>query len=916
MMFVIAAALLVTGGTLGTPWLAGLFGQADHVSSANEVGVACPASLVGLALISDGDIEARGDLFGLECDYVLPPETESSASVSVVWTENGPVDVLQRGCGLPPSVSPGVFDVEGSHYGSLGQSRSDYEGETRYANAMRKLSLDLAAAAASVAEPCPSQVVVTNPGVVGDGQDPSDDGSGTGSSSPGQSSGQGSNGSSGSSDNGSGQQEGVTPDDGSSVSSSSGGSGSGSQVTATAVVPENIPEGSCVVRGRVTDSRGIAVPLVRLEVHDSTNSLVAVASTGATGTYGFAQPVDASGRVALVPTDGGRTEPVFRIFAEQAAVTLSRQLDVEQIASGICEVDFDVWNLDESYAASDGNPERWASIIELYQNFNRAADLSTRVGAPLDYGLPIPVYAWCDSSAFFCDPTGSAEFAFYAGSSSGRVVEQPFIALGFPSSEIGYRGAPDNREYHEFGHAFMADVSENQVPVAIGDQNHGGYYRNTSTTDSFIEGFAEFYSVMVSKHVEEVDNPQRYRIGAEYDIEADRRPWEAVGWWEEFTLAGLLLDFEDGPEDYVSVNDGLGVETVSALSADTGNFAIGRVRNTGSKVARSPEVTIDLLDSAGNTVFSQVTAVKPDSLGPGQTGVFYVAAPDGLVFSDVSATAGRPSGTDDDDIDLDLTDLLKVVTSDWGAGADRVTTVQELYDALSDAFAGNDVDGDGIIDATQEQIDAIFVKHGFFDDLDGDREWVAANDGNIGGTSHPEARVALNQFPAIMPRSSAVGFAGSFVNVDTSGVDADLLVQVELPGQSDSYAYWTSNGSTAPVELAVPGASEDGAKVTVIAAADGHTPAVAYRITAQQFHAAVETGAITTEPVRASVQLQEGDISALFGSPSDGGPTGTNRAGGPPWTMYLTIALAALMLSGGFYMMKRSGNVGAGSDKD
>ncbi len=907
MMFAIAAALVVTGGALGSSWLTGLFDSSNHVSSANEAGIACPNTLVGLVLVTDGEVDTRGDLFHLECNYVLPPSTTESAEVSVVWTESGPVDVLERGCGLPPSTSPGVFDVEGSHYGSVGQSRADYSGQTRYANAMRKLASDLAAAAASVSEPCPDQRIVSNPGIVGDSTDPAEGGSsgniGSTGSSGGQSSGDGGSSNGTGSTGGTVDQTGNTQDNG----STGGSSGGQSEPTATVVIPADIPAGQCIVRGRVTDSRGIAVPLVRLEAHGADTSVIATSATGGDGIYTFAAPVEADGRVVLVPTDGGRSQPIFHIFAEQAAVTLSRQLSPDQIQDGICEVNFDTWDIDETYIASDDSIGRWPSIMELYQNFNRAAELAVRVGAPLDYGLPVPVYAWCNSTAFFCDPAGQAEFAFYAGSTTGRTVEQPFMALGFPSSEIDYRGTPDNREYHEFGHVFFADVSRNQVPVEIGDHNHGGYYRNHATTDSLIEGFAEFYSVMVSKHIDQEENPQRYRIGAEYDIEADRKPWEAVGWWEEFTLAGLLLDFEDGPEDYANTSSGLDVEAVSALEAETGNFAIGRVRNQGSKVARSPEVTINLLDSTGNTVFSQVTAVKPDSLGPGQTGVFYVAAPEGLEFSDVTAEAGRPASSDDDEIDLELADLLKAVTSNWGEGPNLITNIQELYVILSDAFAGADTDGDNIPDITQEQIDTIFIKHGFFDDLDGNRRWDPANDGDIGGTAHPEAKIALNEFPAMMPRSSAVGFAGSFVDVSTDGVDAEVLVQVELADSTQSYSYWKATGTTTPVELAVPEAAEDAAHVTVIAVAEDKNPAVAYRTSAQQFHAAVEAGEITTEPVRASVQLVEGNPFALLGSPNDSGG-GSNRAGGPPWTLLLPIALAVLMLIGGFYMMRKSAN--------
>lgn len=906
MMFAIGAALLVTGGALGMPWLTSLLGDSQPTSSANEAGIVCPASVVGLTLVSDGDVESNGDLFVLTCEYVLSPSETVSAAVSVTWTENGPVSVLQRGCGLPPSITPGVFTVEGSYYGSVGQARADYEGQTRYANAMQTLAANLVGAAGSVSEPCPEQTVGTNnPGTTGGATDPGPDGTPgtTGTSGPGGSG-------TPSAGNGTVTASGTPvstataePDDPSNTAT-----GFGELVSSA-----EVPAGSCIVQGRITDSNGIPVTFIQLSVHDSSRSLVTTTSSNGAGTYRFEEAVEADGTVVLTPTDAGHGQPIFRIFAEQAAVTLSRDLSVVQPEEGICEVNFDTWNLDATYEASDGDIERWPSIIELYQNFNNAAELAVQLEAPLDYGLPIPVYAWCSSSDLFCDPTGAAEFAFFSGSTTGRNVTQPYIALGFPSSDIDYRGVPDNREYHEFGHAFLADVVGDEIPIHIGDQNHGGYYRNERTTDSYIEGFAEFYSVMVSKHIDGSANPQRYKIGAEYDIEADRKPWEAVGWWEEFTLAGLLLDFEDGPEDYSNDPGDLDVESVSALSTETGNFAIGRVRNLGTRVTRGPEVTVNLIDDAGNAVFTQVTAVRPDSLGPGQTGVFYVAAPEGVEFSEVDAVPGRPAGSDDDDVDLELSDIIRVVTSDWGSEPGRVTTVKELYGALSDAFAGVDIDDDGTIDVTQAQIDDIFIRHGFFDDLDGNRAWNAASDGEIGGTSHPAATIGRNEFPEIMPRSSAVGFSGSFVEVDTAGVDADLLVQVELADERESYSYWADSGTMLPVELAVPAAEEDAAAVTVIAAAPDHNPAVAYRTTAQQFHAAVESGEITNAPVQSSVQVEEGDPFALLGAPSDSGSGGdgdSERAGAPPWTVLLTVALAALMLGGGFYLMRRTGNAG------
>ena len=286
---------------------------------------------------------------------------------------------------------------------------------------------------------------------------------------------------------------------------------------------------------------------------------------------------------------------------------------------------------------------------------------------------------------------------------------------------------------------------------------------------------------------------------------------------------------------------------------------------------------------------------------PGQTGVFYVAAPGGLEFDAAAATAGRPAGTDDDAINVELADLMRVISSDWGNGGPKITTIKELYAALSDAFVGKDVNGDGVIDATQAQVDDIFLRHGFFDDLDGDRQYNQASDGDIGGTAHPAATVSMTQFKAIIPRSSALGFEGSYVTIDTSGVNAEMLVQVEVPGDSgvESYAYWASTGSNEPVELAVPSANGEQAAVTVIAAAAGHNPAVAFRVTAEQFHTAVDSGEQQSQPARSQVKMSVGDPFAVLndGVPTDSpGGYGSNT---PPWTMILPILLAAIMLGGG-----------------
>jgi hypothetical protein len=907
MMFFLAAALLVTGGAFGTPWLTSVFANSDDSSSASEVGLACPQTLVGLTLTEvdgSGNVVSQNNQFYLQCNYVLEADGPVVATVTVNWVEDAESALLERGCGQPPASVPGVFTAEGSNYGVIGMARADYTGQRRYVNAMQDLGSDMVKLASKIAYPCPGFESLPRTGdiVLDERGAPIDGISQAPLSNPPAESTAGAS---------------ATQSAGS-VTGTPGASGGVATVApGSAQATVTVPAGSCIVSGRATDSGGVAVSGVMISLNNNAGASIAETFTSERGEYVFTQPLAAGGSVALAPTDLGRGS-TFRIYYHQAPATLARLVTAGDAEDGECVVDFDVWNLDSDYRAVDSDLEEWPSIIELYQNFNSAAGLAELVSAPLDYGLPLPIFAWCDSATLFCDPSGKAEFAFYSGSSSGRDVQQPYIALGIPSSEIGYRGAPDNREFHEYGHAFMADVLGDRVPTQAGDSNHGGYFRNSATTDSWTEGFAEFYSVMVSKHIVGDANPERYRIGAEYDIEENRMPWEAIGWWEEFTLAGLLLDLEDGDSDYAAPIPDLSVESVATLNAATGKFAIGRVRNTGSSVSHDPEVTVQLVNAAGEVVFTQVTAIKPQTLGPGQTGVFYVAAPEGIEFKDIEAAPGRPAGVDDDPVDLDLERLMRVITSNWGQDSFRIESIADLYDAVSTEFAGADLDGDGSVDVTQDDIDAVFLKHGFFEDLDGDRAYQAESDGSIGLTSHPAAVVSRTSFPEFMPRRSADGFAPSQVNIDTAGIDADLLVQVEFTGAGgvDSYSYWTSQGTLQPVELAVP-ASGQSASVTVIASAEGHDPAVAYRTQADTFNAAVDSGEIPNAPQKSSVALKQGSPLAVLGSVGTGGPdagsNGDGSSGGPPWMMLLPLALAGLMLAGGFYVMRRSGNGQNGS---
>lgn len=141
---------------------------------------------------------------------------------------------------------------------------------------------------------------------------------------------------------------------------------------------------------------------------------------------------------------------------------------------------------------------------------------------------------------------------------------------------------PDNREWHELGHYWMLQLYDGDwpgshrngtadcreappalppVPPRFGDGNHCGY-ANQSTTDSYIEGFAEATSMLIAESYDD-PRPHLYHLrGNDVNLEVDRQVWgpyratleggEATALDlldprdEDFAVAGILWDVLDG----------------------------------------------------------------------------------------------------------------------------------------------------------------------------------------------------------------------------------------------------------------------------------------------------------------------------------------------------------------------------------
>jgi hypothetical protein len=184
----------------------------------------------------------------------------------------------------------------------------------------------------------------------------------------------------------------------------------------------------------------------------------------------------------------------------------------------------------------------------VYYHTWQALQLAAQLGVNLD-AKPLPVYGFLDN----------AKGAYWRGPNSAgdRAGVPPHIVIGgaTPNGGVAYShvndgSRADNREWHEFGHHFLADASANLLPIdgALPRDNHAGYM-NASTGDSWIEGFAEFFSLVVNREIaEDGTPPQLYSWGGNTsNLEANWKSWDFRGAQslEEFAVASLLWDLLD-----------------------------------------------------------------------------------------------------------------------------------------------------------------------------------------------------------------------------------------------------------------------------------------------------------------------------------------------------------------------------------
>jgi len=201
--------------------------------------------------------------------------------------------------------------------------------------------------------------------------------------------------------------------------------------------------------------------------------------------------------------------------------------------------------VDVSFAAAKGvvSDPRYATRLPDYAFAYASTVLAWRetkhLGLVMDFGLPLPIRL--DSSQSVGAPVPMT---------NGEGPAAPCISLPREYSERSRR-LREGVVWHEFGHYVMAGTFSHLYPHESASRFHGGY-SNPTTNDSWGEGFASFFALLVSVDQKHVRRPVVSVNGWYYDFSvAWSMPWSQDGGvsQEEAAVAALLWDLVDTEEN-------------------------------------------------------------------------------------------------------------------------------------------------------------------------------------------------------------------------------------------------------------------------------------------------------------------------------------------------------------------------------
>jgi hypothetical protein len=307
------------------------------------------------------------------------------------------------------------------------------------------------------------------------------------------------------------------------------------------------------LQGKIT---GFSRPMKHIKISLLDGNTTTETTTDAEGNYNITKPFSKGMQYTLIVTFSYalNTTTYFSLHYREnnaSVVTYRRTFTVSSLSDLTQNIALDTEL--PLYFGGD-----WAkTFASMYVHFTEALEFyMVFLHVDVNFQLPVDVYT------FVPKETGTRYWYNVPGKS--------YITIDAEKSthETPYR--PMNREYHEFSHYIMHTLYQtwpapSTNPDNIEERNHDGYL-NPSTSDSYVEGFAEFMSAVIMEYSEQTGTipmtlPNEKDMGTfgamdflfntQWNWKEINCPaWADSGKAEETAVAGTLWDLFDDPTDY------------------------------------------------------------------------------------------------------------------------------------------------------------------------------------------------------------------------------------------------------------------------------------------------------------------------------------------------------------------------------
>jgi len=363
------------------------------------------------------------------------------------------------------------------------------------------------------------------------------------------------------------------------------------------------------LHGKVTDGHSHPLSNVKVTLNWDGNSYTKY--TNASGDYTFPQVTNLdinsgkTGRITVTLEDRGKeTTPYIRVFRENPLTlvdatttlfTINASEDLERYIDFSANPYIDSTSLDPNGVdvVERNKLEDYAAFY--YHTYQALSFAHENLLLSLDHQLPVDVYGWASGGTRYV-PSTSTIFIDAIDSEYGN-------GAGGDGADM-----PDNRELHEFSHYIMTDSligGNNTLPPGGPGfiHNHAGI-RNGTSADSWVEGFAEFMSMVISEVRLGDSTPSIYTaVGNNTNLEQNFRVNNANR--EELAIAGILWDLYDGIDNTLD-NDSVDLTLQQIWNVLNQNTAAGTGGNRN-----------DLKDVYDAFVNSGIAVLTQDADGDG-----------------------------------------------------------------------------------------------------------------------------------------------------------------------------------------------------------------------------------------------------------------------------------------------------------